>query len=168
MFEIWIRPVPLEAGLFAMRAALREFKNLVEQGLTEEQFQQTRNFLKKYVLHYAPTTMERLGYALDDRFYGIEGSHLEKFRAMMDDLSRDEVNAAIREYWQFGNMQIAVVTKDGGAFRDALLAGSPSPISYATPKPDTVLQEDKEIAVFPIPVKKEDITVLQVKDVLER
>ncbi|MCC6398638.1 MAG: insulinase family protein, partial [Bacteroidetes bacterium] len=129
MFEIWIRPVPLEAGLFALRAALREFKNLVEQGLTEEQFQQTRNFLKKYVLHYAPTTMERLGYALDDRFYGIEGSHLEKFRAMMDDLSREEVNAAIREYWQFGNMQIAVVTKDGGAFRDALLAGSPSPIS---------------------------------------
>ena len=168
MFEIWIRPVPLESGIFALRAALREFKNLAENGLSEEQFQQTRNFLKKYVLHYAPTTMERLGYALDDRFYTIEGSHLGKFRTVMDELTREEVNAAIKEHWQFGNMQIAVITKDGGSFRDALLAGTPSPISYATPKPEAVLLEDKEIAVFPIPVRGENIKVLQVKEVLEK
>jgi len=168
LFEIWIRPVPLENGLFALRAALREFRMLVDNGLTEEQFQQTRSFLRKYVLHYAPTTMERLGYALDDRFYGIQGSHLERFRTMMDEISRDEVNAAIRKYWQSGRMQIAVVTKDGAKFRDALLAGTPSPISYATSKPQSVLDADKEIAIFPIPVKEENIRILPVTEVLEK
>jgi zinc protease len=168
LFEIWIRPVPLENGFFALRAALREFKMLVDQGLTEEQFQQTQTFLKKYVLHYAPTTMDRLGYALDDRFYGIEGSHLERFRKMMDEISRDEVNAAIKEHWHYGSMRIAIVTKNGAAFRDALLAGTPSPISYATPKPQSVLDADKEIAVFPVRVKEENIRVIPVTSVLER
>jgi len=168
LFEIWIRPVPLENGFFALRAALRELKSLVDNGLSEEQFQQTRAFLKKYVMHYAASTMERLGYALDDRFYGIEGSHLERFRTMMDEISRDEVNAAIRTHLQFGRMQIAIVSKIGAAFRDALLAGTPSPISYKTPKPEDVLTADKEIAVFPVRVKEENVRVVPVTEVLAR
>ena len=68
------------------------------------------------MLHYAPTTMERLGYALDDRFYGIDGSHLETFRRRMDEVTRDEVNAAIRKHLQYENLQIVIVTKDAKAF----------------------------------------------------
>ena len=105
MFEIWIRPVPHEARHFALRAALREFKKLVDEGMREADFELTRRFLAKYVLHYAPTTMERLGYALDDRFYGVQGSHLENFRRWMPDLTLEEVNAAIRKHWQYDNLQ---------------------------------------------------------------
>jgi zinc protease len=112
--------------------------------------------------------MDRLGYALDDRFYGIEGSHLERFRKMMDEISRDEVNAAIRKHLQFGRMQIAIVTNNGAAFRDALLTGTPSPISYKTPKPEDVLTADKEIAVFPVRVKEENVRVVPVTEVLAR
>jgi zinc protease len=83
----------LEAGHFALRAALREFKRVVDNGLTKNAFTLTRSFLKNYVLHYAPTTMQRLGYALDDRFYGITGSHLEMFRKVMGEITREEVNA---------------------------------------------------------------------------
>jgi zinc protease len=168
LFEIWIRPVPLENGQFALRAALREFKHLFERGMSEEEFLLTRGFLKNYVLHYAPTTMQRLGYALDDRFYGIQGSHLEIFRRMMGEITREEVNAAIRKHWQYGNMQIAVVTKNAAAFRDALVADTPSPITYRTAKPESVLAEDKEIAVFPVKVKKEDVKIVPVAEVLQR
>jgi zinc protease len=168
MFEIWIRPVPLETGHFALRAALREFKHLVENGLSESAFTLTRGFLKNYVLHYAPTTMQRLGYALDDRFYGINGSHLEMFRTMMGEITREEVNAAIRKHWQYGNMHIAVITRNGAAFRDALVADTPSPITYKTAKPESVLNEDKQIEVFPVPVKKENVKVVPVGEVLER
>jgi zinc protease len=168
MFEIWIRPVPLETGQFALRAALREFKHLVENGLSESAFALTRGFLKNYVLHYAPTTMQRLGYALDDRFYGIKGSHLEMFRNMMGEITRDEVNAAIRKHWQYGNMHIAVITRNGAAFRDALVADTPSPITYKTAKPESVLKEDKQIEVFPVPVNKENVRVVPVGEVLER
>lgn len=168
LFEIWIRPVPLESGHFALRAALREFSHLVEHGLSESEFALTRSFLKNYVLHYAPTTMQRLGYALDDRFYGINGSHLETFRTMMGEITRDEVNAAIRRHWQYGNMQIAVITRNGAAFRDALVAGTPSPITYKTAKPESVLNEDKQIEVFPVLVKGENVKVVPVGEVLER
>ena len=58
---------------------------LVDHGMTEEEFNETRDFLRKFVLHLAPTTMDRLGYALDDRFYGIDGTHLENFRRAMDE-----------------------------------------------------------------------------------
>ena len=60
IFEIWIRPVPNETRQFALRAAVRELKNLVDNGMAEKDFLLTKAFLKNFVLHYAPTTMERL------------------------------------------------------------------------------------------------------------
>ncbi len=162
IFEIWIRPVPNETRHFALRAALREFKNLAQHGMTKNDFELTRNFLNKYVLHYAPTTMERLAYALDDRFYGLDASHLVTFRKMMKSLTLADVNAAIRKHWKYGTMEIAVVTKDANGFRDALLKDAQSPIKYNTPKSETVLNEDKEIISFPIKVKEENIRIVPV------
>jgi zinc protease len=162
IFEIWIRPVPNEARHFALRAALREFKKLVDEGMGEEELELTRKFLKKYVLHYAPTTMERLGYALDDRFYGIDGSHLERFRAMMDQVTLADVNAAIKKHWKYGTMQIAIVTKEGQSLKEALLNDAPSPITYSSPKPQEILDEDKAILSFPVKVAEKDIEIVQV------
>lgn len=168
IFEIWVRPVPNETRHFALRAALREFQKLLNNGLTESEFQLTRSYLSKYSLHYAPTTMARLGYALDDRFYGIKGSHLEIFRDMMKSLRREDVNAAIKKHWQYGKMAIAVVTKDAKAFKDAVVSDAPSPITYKTPKPESVLQEDKEISTFPVKVKPEDVRVVKVEEFFEK
>ncbi len=167
LFEIWIRPVPNETRHFALRAALRELKKLVDNGMTADEFNLTRGFLRKYVLHYAPTTMERLGYAIDDRFYGMTGSHLELFRKMMNELTLEDVNAAIRKYLQYDNMQIAVVTKDAAAFKEALVSDAPSPITSATPKPESVLTEDKAISVFPLQVPADNVKVLRVDDLFK-
>jgi zinc protease len=168
IFEMWIRPVPNETRHFALRAALREFKRLVENGLTDEEFQLTRKFLSKYVLHYAETTEERLGYAIDDRFYNVPGSHLELFRKNLATLTRDEVNAAIKKYLQYGSMQIAIVTKDASSFKNELVNDTPSPITYKSPKPASVLDEDKEIIVFPVKVKPENITIVPVTEVFQK
>ncbi len=164
LFEIWVRPVPNEARHFALRAALREYSRLVDQGLSEEDFELTRKFLRNYVLHYAPTTIERLGYALDDRFYGIAGSHLELFRQAMGTVKREDVNAAVKKYLQHENLQIVFVTSNASALRDALVNDSPSPIKYATPKPDSVLAEDKEISVFPLKVSPDQIEIVPVSE----
>ncbi|NLX97385.1 MAG: insulinase family protein [Rhodopirellula sp.] len=164
IFEIWIRPVPNEAKHFALRAALRELKTLVDRGMSQQQFDLTRKFLKNYVLHYAPTTSERLGYAVDDRFYGIEGSHLEKFRRMMDEITLDEVNAAIRTYLQYDNMVIAAVTPDAAEFKKALLADAPSPYRYPTPKPKEILDEDAAIATFPLVIEPENVRIVPVEE----
>jgi zinc protease len=165
IFEIWIRPVPPEAGHFAVRAALREFSNLVEHGLTQQEFSLTRNFLRNYVLNYAPATMARLGYAIDDRFYGMSASHLAQFRARMKTLTLADVNRAIRKHLHYGDMAIAIVAKDAGKLRDELVNDMPSPITYRTKKPGSVQSEDMKISVFPVKIAAEDITVVPVAEV---
>jgi len=167
IFQIWIRPVPNDARLFAFRAALRELQKLVDNGLSEEEFQLTRKFLKNYILHFAPTTMMKLGYAMDDVFYGIKGHHLEIFRKMMDELTRDEVNAAIRKYFQYKNIKAVFVTNNAEALKQALVNNSPSPIQYPTPKPPEILEEDKEIATYPLSVRPENVEIVPIDQVFE-
>ena len=136
--------------------------------MSQQEFGLTRAFLKNFVLNYAPTTMERLGYAIDDRFYAIKGSHLEKFRKMMDELSLKDVNAAIKKNLQYDHIDIAIVTKDAQSLKDALVNDSPSPITYKTIKPKQILDEDKEISVFPLNIKPADVTIVPVANLFER
>ena len=168
IFELWIRPVPHEARHFALRAALREVDQLIKHGLTAEQFEERRAFLKKYVLHYAATTSERLGYAIDDAFYGLPEPHLDRYRRLMDELTLAEVNAAIKKHWSLANLKIVAVTQDAAAFADALAADVPSPITYASPKPAAVMEEDKAIAGFPLKIKREAVTIVPVADVFAK
>jgi zinc protease len=169
LFEIWIRTLPNDKAVFALRAALRELASLVDHGLTREQFELTRGFLKKYSLHFAETTSARLGYAVDDRFYGIDGDgHLARFRKMIDELTLDDVNAAIKRHLQYANLKIAIVTGDADGLRAALVSGAPTPIAYDTPKPAAITDEDKEIAAFPLGMVAERVTIMPVDQAFER
>lgn len=168
LFEVWIRTLPNDKGLFALRAALRELRLLVDNGMTAEQFELTRSFLRKYVRHFAPTTADRLGYAIDDRFYGIEAGHLDTFVRMMDELTLEDVNQAIRDHLQTENMVIAMVTGEAEQMRQALVNETPSPITYPTEKPAEVLAEDKDIAVEPLNVPAENIRVVPVTEMFEK
>ncbi len=164
LFEIWIRPVPNEARHFALRAALREVDELVQRGLSAEDFASRRAFLKNYVLHYASTTGERLAYAIDDAFYGLDEPHLAKFRRMMDELTLADVNAAIKKHWQLANVKIVAITPDADAFATALATDAPSPITYASPKPAVIVEEDKLISTYPLKIKRENVKIVPVAE----
>jgi zinc protease len=166
-FEIWIRPVQNEATHFALRAAIRELQGLIDKGMSAEDFALTRGFLKKYVRHYAPTTDLRLGYKIDDAFYGIP-DHLQTAEKMFDALTLDDVNRAIKKYLQTSNMKIAIITKDAQALKQALVSDAPSPMTYATPKPPEVLEEDKTIAVYPLKIRPEKVVVVPVDSTFMR
>ncbi|TAH37067.1 MAG: insulinase family protein [Planctomycetota bacterium] len=168
MFEVWIRPLPEEQALFALRAALREVDLLRQNGLTAEQFEFTRNFLRKYILHFAPTTAERLGYAVDDRFYGLDEPHLQRFRRMLDAITLDEVNAAIRKHLQTENLVIAMVTEHADEMKQKLAGGAPSPITYPAPKPQEILDEDQAIASWPLNIIAANITIVPVDQMFEK
>ncbi len=168
LFEVWIRPVPNATRHFALRAAIRELQKLVENGLTEEQFNLTRKFLKNYCLHFAPTTMEQLGYKMDDVFYGIKGSHLTTFRKMMNQLTLNDVNNAIKKYLQFKDLKIAIVTNKASDFKKDIVADTPSPMKYANPKPDEVLKEDKLIEKYSLPIKAENVKIVPVDEMFAK
>jgi zinc protease len=169
LFEIWIRTLPNAQAPFALRAALRELELLVENGMTRENFELTRTFLKKYSLHFAETTAARLGYAMDDRFYGLDDEgHLKRFRRMMDELTLEDVNAAIKRHLQFKNLKIAAVTGDAANLRAVLASDAPTPITYPTPKPDAILAEDRTIAAWPLALRAERIAIVPVAQAFER
>ena len=168
LFEVWIRTLPNHQALFALRAAIRELEDLVDNGMTQEEFDLTRSFLTKYILHFAVTTSRRLGYAMDDRFYDIGGDgHLARFGQMLRELTLEDVNTAIREHLQYENLKIAIVTGDAEGLRAAIAADTPSPIEYAQEKPEEVLAEDEEISTLPLGISEDRIYTVPVESMFQ-
>ena len=136
----------------------------MDNGLTQEEFDLTRSFLTKYILHFAVTTSQRLGYAVDDRFYGIDGEgHLARFAQMLQELTLEDVNAAIREHLQYDNLKIAIVTGDAEGLRVTITADTPSPIEYAQEMPEEVLAEDDVISTLPLGIREDKIYTVPVE-----
>ena len=168
MFEIWIRTLPNDKAVFALRAALRELRTLVDNGMTSEQFELTRSFLRKYIRHFAPSTQTRLGYAIDDRFYGIDDGHLARFVRMMDELTLDDVNQAIKKHLQYRDLKVAIVTGNADGLRQSLLGGAPTPIKYDVAKPDEIMRDDQSIAAEPLDIDASNLRVVPVDEMFAR
>ena len=166
IFQIWIRPVEPQNAHFALRAALYEFDKLVRNGMSREDFEATREFLTKYVNILTQTQDAQLGYALDSRYYGIPDFN-EYMRQQLAKLTLEDVNRAIQKYLKSDRMRIVMITKDAAALRDALASNKPSPITYNSPKPQEILEEDKVIQAYPINVKPEDIAIVPVEKVFQ-
>jgi zinc protease len=158
-FSIWIRPLANSNRHFVIRQAIRELKLLVEQGIPEERFELTRQYLLNYTRLYAQTLQERLGWKMDSRYYGYE-DFLDEAQTRLAEVTRAEVNEAIRKYLNFENIDIAVVTQDAEALKSALVADAPSPISYANPNmPKEILDEDLIYQTFPLKVAPEKVRI---------
>jgi zinc protease len=167
MFEVWIRPVMNVNRHFALRQALRELTMLVGNGMTPETLKLTQNFLLNFSLNYATTESARLGYAIDDRFYGLPESHLARIRERVQTATLEDVNAALRRNIDPGNMDIVFVTNDAARLKAALVGDLPSPIRYDAPTPESILAEDRVIQVYPLKVAAENIRVIPVAEVFE-
>jgi zinc protease len=166
IFQIWIRPVEQENGVFALRAALYEYDKLVREGLSQQVFETTREFLTKFSNVLTQTQSARLGYALDSRYYGIP-DYNSYLRTQLARLTLADVNAAIRRHLKTDSMRIVVVTKNGDAFREAVLNNTPSPITYNSPKPKEITDEDKIIQAYKINVRPEDARVIPVTQIFQ-
>lgn len=162
-FSIWIRPVPHHNAHFALRQALRELRRLVEQGLSQADFEATRDFLVNYSRLYVQTTDRRLGYLLDARLYDA-GFLVDEIAARLPRLTVDDVNAAIRRRLRFDDLAVAVVTSDAQAFAERLLANEPSPPTYNVAVGEEILAEDAEIIEYPIPFNPERVRIVPVRE----
>lgn len=164
IFEIWIRPVPNETRHFSFRAAMRELQLLIDNGMSKEDYETTKKFLRNYVLHFAPSEDKQLAFALDDKFYGINGSHLQKFREMMSEITLEEVNAAIRKHLQYKSMKIVFITENAEKLKEDLINNKTSPIEYSSPKSQEILDEDKVIADYALPFNGGSVKIIAVEE----
>ena len=166
LFEIWIRPVVPENAQMAMRIALYETQKMIDNGLSEEDFQTTRDYLMKNVYLLTSTQNQRIGYALDSWWYGI-GDYAETMRAAYAKLTRKQVNDAIKKYLSVKNLQVVIIAKDAEALRDLLLKDAESSIKYDAPKPE-LAAEDKTIGNYKLNIKPENIRIVNVDDVFAK
>lgn len=178
-YSLWLRPVgktnvepagapDFQRGLFALRAAVHEYRKLFDEGLTADEVKFGAGFLAGYTRLWEKNDDRRLGYALDDAWYGTS-ERLARYRDALAALSPEAVQAALKRHLRPWNaLRIAVVVKDAQAFRDAVLANAPSPIAYDAQKPAELLEEDKTIAALSLDLKPEEVRIVKADDLFER
>lgn len=173
-FAIWIRPVQIAKQLtqqyeelsdiqvghahFALRMAFYELDKLVKTGLTQNDFESTRTFLRSYIKLYVQTPADRLGFLMDSKFYGRD-NYIDELDQLLANLTLEDVNKAIKKYWQTDNMYVIIVTdvSEAKPLAKSLKENLLSPMSYSNlvkaGLPDDVLNDDDVVAKFYLNVK---------------
>jgi zinc protease len=182
-FSVWIRPVQIARQLvqqyeelkdvkighahFAIRLALREIDKLVNNGMTKKDFEATREFLLSYIKLYVQSPSSRLGYLMDSKYYG-RVDYINELDKLLSKLTLEDVNKAVKKYWQINNMKITIVTdkSEAEALAKSLMENTYSPMSYSnfvkSGLPKEVLEEDEAVANFKLNVKK--VTVIKTEE----
>jgi len=185
-WSIWIRPVQIATQLqsqypeladisighahFALRMAIREFDLLIKNGLSEEDFAATKTFLRSYTKLYAQSPAQQLGWLMDSRFYGRR-DYLAELDRLLVKTTLEQVNAALRKYWQTDNMFVTIVTDKGEAqpLADSLINNTASPMSYSdlvrSGLSEEILAEDAEVADYKLNIKK--VTIVPSADTFQ-
>lgn len=176
--SLWIRPVQIAEKLrsqypeladiktghahFALRMALREIDMLAKNGISEEDFELTRQFLRSNTKLYTKTLETELGYLMDSRFYG-RVDYIRELDDLLEKLTLDDVNKAAKKYLQIENMYICIVTDDSEAepLAESLLNNESSPMSYSNLFKEglsqDILNEDEEVSDFKLNIKSVEI-----------
>ena len=175
LFEVWVRPISQtapgnlhERTLFATRAAIFELDKLVQNGMSPQAVDGSKEFLRNYVGTWGATIGRRLAYAIDDAFYGIGApGFLPSLKSAIDKVTPEQVNAAIKKHLQDDNMYVVIITADASGLKQKLLSGQATPITYAGERSADLLAEDKTIGARPIKVQAADITILPIDKVFQ-
>jgi len=165
-FEIWIRPVVPANAHMSTRIALYELQKLIDNGLSQEDFETTRDYLMKNTYLITASQDQRLGYALDSWWFGIP-EYTEYMRGQYAKLTRDDVNRAVKKYLSAKNLSLVYITKDAEGLRDQLVRDEPSSIKYDAPKPE-LADEDKVIGSYKLNIKPENVKITPVDAVFAR
>ncbi len=158
-FEIWIRPVPGDAGVYSLRLALHLLEQTVRDGLSVEEFETTRAFLKNQHALLYQTRQRQLGHTIDCAFYNDPLCGDDNFSKAMDALTLDDVNRVLKERLGRRHYSIGVVTGDPEGFIREL-TGTPEyePV-YKGQVPADVVALDAEVAKNPFRVTRDQIVV---------
>ena len=173
-FSIWIRPVQIAKGLkqqypeladinighahFALRMAFKELNAMISNGMSKEDFELTKTFLRSYIKLYTQTPERQLGFLMDSKMYGRK-NYINEMDALLAKLSLDDVNKAIKKYWTAENMFVTIITdvSEAEPLAKSLEENLTSPMSYSKSLkealPASILKEDDEVANFKLNVK---------------
>jgi zinc protease len=153
-----LKDVKIGHAHFALRMAIRELDNMVRNGLSEKDFEETRKFLRSYIKLYIASPEERLGYLMDSKFYG-RNNFIRETDSLLANLTVDDVNKAVKKYLQPDNMCITIVTdsSESETLAESLRNNTDSPMSYSNAVREglskSILEEDAKVENFPLNIK---------------
>src|SRR5205814_785772 len=107
-----------------------------------------------------------LGYAIDSNYYSIN-PYNDYLKAQLAKLTLADVNRVIKHYIRSDRVTIAVVSKNGEELKRQLASDDPSPMTYNSPKPAEIAEEDKVVEHWPLNLKIENIVVRPVASVFQ-
>lgn len=167
LFEVWIRPVEPQNAHMALRIANAELRRLMDDGISQADFEDTRDYLMKNVYVMTATQDAQLGYALDSKWYRT-GEFTSYMRNALSKLTRQQVNDAIRRHLSATDLSVVIITRDAEGLRDALVSDAFSPIKYDSEKPAALLAEDKVIGARKLSIRPESVKITPVEEVFAR
>jgi zinc protease len=165
-FQVWIRPAEPPQAAFTLRLAFYELNKLIKEGISQADFDRTKEFLAKYVNVLTKTKRAELGYAIDSLYYGIP-NYNAYIKDALAKLTREQVNAAIRKHLRADRLQIVAVSANAEDLKSQIVGAGPSTIQYNTPKPADILAEDKIAGAFDIGLRPQDVTIVPVDKIFE-
>jgi zinc protease len=165
---MWLRPVKEADRHFALRLAIYKLEQLVSNGISADDFEKTRAYMKRYFRTFSLTEDRRLGYALDDAFYGQRAPYFDALFSDIDKLTCGDVNAVIKKYLTKDNLVIAMVARDARKFADAISSDAPSPVTYVSQKPQAILDEDKIVSELKLGIPPSAIQIVPVDDIFTK
>ena len=167
IFQVWLRPLRSNNDAhFATRTAMFELEKLINEGMSPEEFEATRNFLDKYVAQMVDSQGRQLAYMLDSEFYGI-GPFADYVRDGLAKLTVEDVNRVIRENLQLDDIKYAFITKDAADLKARLVENRTSPMSYNSAMPEEILEEDKIIQDLDLEMEDDDVTIVPAEEMFE-
>lgn len=167
IFQVWLRPLRSNNDAhFATRTAVFELDKLIKNGMTEADFDATRNFLINFVPQMVASQNRQLGYALDSEFYNID-SFVNYVTSKLKTLTVEDVNRVIKDNLQTDDIHYVFVTGDGADMQKRLASEQTSPMVYNTDKPAELVAEDKMIADYKLAIPAKNIEVMKVDKVFQ-
>jgi len=167
IFQVWLRPLRSNNDAhFATRAAVYELDKLIADGMSEKDFQATRNYLTNYAPQLVASQDQQLGYALDSEFYQTD-EFVKYVREQFAKLSLADVNRVIKENLQTEDIQYVFISADGEDMKKRLLSEQVSPLIYNSEKPAELLATDKIIESYQLTLAAKHIEVIAVESVFK-
>ena len=167
IFQVWIRPLRSNNDAhFATRTAVFELDKLVEEGMSESDFEATRQYLSKFVSLITDGQSRQLGYAMDSQYYEID-EFAEYVRNGLNELTLAEVNRVIRENLNTDTMRYVFVTRDADDLRQRLIGNQVSPMVYEAEVPADLIQEDGKIEGIGLGFDVEDVSIISSAEVFD-
>ncbi len=166
LFQIWIRPVEPPTAKFALRMAMYQLDKLIKEGIPEDAFARTREFVIKYANVLMRTKSAELGYAIDSMWFGTQPYNMQ-LRTALANVTRDQVNRVIRRYLRTNNLVVVAVSKNAEELKQQLASDDPSPMTYNSPKPEAVTELDKIVEKWPLKLEADQIQIVPAAQVFE-